>query len=48
MSRATLVLIVVLAVIVIGLVLLSRRPAELPTHRIEQPVTLNGAADAGH
>ncbi|WP_419825719.1 hypothetical protein [Sphingomonas sp.] len=47
MPRSTLILIVVLAVIVIGAVLLSRRPSAVPTHRIEQPVTLNGAADAG-
>lgn len=47
MPRATVLLVIVLVLIVAGLVYLSRRPAEVPTHRIEQPVTLNGAADAG-
>jgi hypothetical protein len=48
MSRSSLLLIVILIAIVAGLVWLSHRSAGVPTHHIEQAVTLNGAADGGH
>lgn len=44
MSRASLVLIVVLIAIVAALVWLSHRSAGVTPHPIEQSVTLNGAA----
>lgn len=46
MSRAAIVLVLVLVVIVAGLVWLSRAPVEVPPHRIEKTVTLGGAGDA--
>jgi len=47
MSRASIVLIVILLAIVAALVWLSHRSVSVPTHHIEQVVTLNGA-DAAH
>ncbi|USI72196.1 hypothetical protein [Sphingomonas morindae] len=44
MSRATIILLILLIAIVGGLVALSRRSAEVPPHRIEKVVTLNGDA----
>lgn len=46
MSRATIVLIVLVLVVVALLVWLSRSPADVAPHRIEKVVTLNGSADA--
>lgn len=44
MSRASLILIVILVLIVAALVWLSGRPAAIPPHHIEKTVTLDGAA----
>ncbi|WBO21188.1 hypothetical protein [Sphingomonas abietis] len=46
MSRASITLIVIVALIVAGLVWLSRRNVNVTPHHIETVVTLNGAADA--
>jgi hypothetical protein len=47
MSRGLLVLLILVVVLVGGLVWLSRKPVEVPPHRIEKVVTLDaGAADA--
>jgi hypothetical protein len=46
MSRASITLIVIVALIVAGLVWLSRRSVNVTPHHIEKVVTLNGAADA--
>lgn len=44
MPRAMIVLLVLVIALVIGMVALSKRNGEQPLTRIEQPVTLNGAA----
>jgi preprotein translocase subunit SecG len=46
MSRATIVLLILVVLIVVGLGWLSRKPVEVQPHRIEKVVTLEGAADA--
>jgi hypothetical protein len=43
MSRATIILIAILVLIVAGLVWLSRGPNAVAPHHIEKTVTLNGA-----
>lgn len=43
MSRASLTLLVVIALVVAGLILLSRRTVEVTPHHVEKVVTLNGA-----
>lgn len=47
MSRATLLLLLVLVLVIAGFVVLGRRPASVPVHRIEKPVTLGGDASQG-
>jgi hypothetical protein len=47
MSRASLLLIIVLLAVVAGLVALGRRPASVPLHHIEKPVTLGGDGAQG-
>jgi len=44
MPRAMIVLLVLVIALVIGMVALSKRNGEQPLTRIEQPVTLDGAA----
>jgi flagellar biogenesis protein FliO len=46
MSRATIVLLIIVLLIIGALAWLSRRSAEVPPHPIEKVVTLNGAANA--
>lgn len=46
MSRASILLIVIVILIVGGLVWLSRSNVSVTPHHIEKVVTLNGAADA--
>ncbi len=46
MSRATIILLVIVLLIVAGLVWLSRRTVSVPLHPIEQVVTLNATANA--
>jgi uncharacterized membrane protein YdjX (TVP38/TMEM64 family) len=46
MSRASILLIVIVVLIVGGLVWLSRSNVNVTPHHIEKVVTLNGAADA--
>lgn len=46
MSRATILLILILFAIVAALFWLSHRSAGVPTRHVEKVVTLNGAADA--
>jgi hypothetical protein len=46
MSRASILLIIIVALIVAGLVWLSRSNVSVTPHHIEKVVTLNGAADA--
>jgi hypothetical protein len=46
MSRASILLIIIVALIVAGLVWLSRSNVSVTQHHIEKVVTLNGAADA--
>lgn len=46
MSRATLVLLILVVLVIGGLVWLSRGSVEVPPHRIEKVVTIEGA-DAG-
>jgi hypothetical protein len=48
MSRASIILIVVVLALVAGLVWLSHRSVSVPTHPIEQVVTLNGADASQH
>ena len=48
MSRASLLLIVILIAIVAAVVWLSHRSGGVTPHHIEQVVTLNGAADGAH
>ncbi len=48
MSRATIILIVILLLFVGALIWLSRGPNAVAPHHIEQTVTLNGAADEAH
>jgi hypothetical protein len=46
MSRATILLVVILLVIVGALLWLSHRSGEQPLHHVEKAVTLNGAQNA--
>ncbi len=48
MSRASLTLIVILVLIVVGLVWLSRRTVNVTPHHVEKVVTLNGADAQAH
>lgn len=48
MSRASIVLIIILAAIVAGLVWLSHRSVSVTPHHIEKAVTLNGADGTQH
>lgn len=48
MSRASIVLIVIVLAIVAALVWLSHRSVGVTPHHIEQVVTSNGAADGTH
>ncbi|MDB5736546.1 MAG: hypothetical protein JWO65_214 [Sphingomonas bacterium] len=46
MSRATILLLIVIIAIVAGAVWLSRRSGDITPHHVEKVVTLNGAANA--
>ncbi len=46
MSRASIILVVILIVLVGGLLWLSRKPVSVTPHHIEKAVTLSGDADA--
>jgi hypothetical protein len=46
MSRATIILLLIVIAIVAALVWLSHRSGSVPPHHVEKVVTLNGAADA--
>jgi hypothetical protein len=46
MSRATIILLIVIIAVVAGAVWLSRRSDDVTPHLVEKVVTLNGAANA--
>jgi hypothetical protein len=46
MSRATIILVIIVLLLVAALVWLSRRGASVPIHPIEQAVTLNTTGNA--